>query len=387
VASSYIRKRQRKGRTVYLACFASNDANGQRKEHSEVFDTKREAQAALARWQTEFERGTLVEKSPQTVGEFLRYWLDVHARHKSPNTYAGYRRIVEDHIIPHLGRIHLQKLTPAQVQQFYADKLKAGCGTRTVQLCHMRLRQPLGMALRLGLVSRNVTEAVEAPHYQPKLKRIWTARQIGRFLEEARTSHYGPIWLLFAQTGMRRGEALGLRWSDIDWEGKCLVLSQAMVMVEGKRTFSETKDRELRTIPLTAELLCALREHRVRQNEQRLKLGDVWQDHDLVCPTEVGTPVNARNLYREYDALCQRAGVPDISIHGIRHTVATLTIASGQDLRTVADLLGHARTSTTSDIYAHALPHRKVELVHALAALVSPPLNPAQEAVPTEASG
>jgi integrase len=113
----------------------------------------------------------------------------------------------------------------------------------------------------------------------------------------------------------------------------------------------------------------------------------VWQDHDLVFPTEVGTPVNARNLYRDYDALCQRAGVPDISIHGIRHTVASLSIASGQDVRTVADLLGHARTSTTSDIYAHALPHRKVELVHALAALVSPPPATASGSSPSEASG
>jgi integrase len=113
----------------------------------------------------------------------------------------------------------------------------------------------------------------------------------------------------------------------------------------------------------------------------------VWQDHGLVFPTEVGTPVNARNLYREYDALCQRAGVPDISIHGIRHTVANLTIASGQDIRTVADLLGHARTSTTSDIYAHALSHRKVELVHARAALVSPPPAPAEGSSLSEASG
>jgi integrase len=231
-----------------------------------------------------------------------------------------------------------------------------------------------------------VTDVVEPPRYQPKLKRFWTAQQMGRFLQEARTSHYGPIWLLFAHTAVRRGEALGLRWSDIDWEGKRLVLSQTMVMVEGKRTFSETKDRELRTIPLDPELLQALREHRVRQNEQRLKLGEAWQDHGLVFPTEVGTPVNARNLYREYDALCQKAGVPDISIHGIRHSAATLAIASGQDIRTVADLLGHARTSTTSDIYAHALPHRKVELVHALAALLSPPAEGAADTA-TEAIG
>jgi integrase len=359
---------------VYVAAIdLGKDANGKRRERSETFTTKRQAQAAIARWQTEIERGTLVDKSNQTVGDFLRYWLDVYAQHKSANTYAGYRRTVEDHLIPTLGRIHLQKLTPAQVQQFYSDKLAAGCGPRTVQLCHMRLRQALQMALRLDLVARNVTEAVEAPRDQPKPKPTWSAEEIGRFLQAARTSHYGPIWLLFAMTGMRRGEALGLRWADIDWAGRCLVVSQAMVMVEGKRTISQPKNRKRRTIPLTQEMMQALREHRARQYEQRLKVGDVWQDHGLVFPTELGTPVNARNLDREYRKLIEQAGVPHVTIHGIRHTVATLAIASGQDIRTVADLLGHARTSTTADIYAHVLPHRKVELVHALGAIVLPP--------------
>jgi integrase len=175
---------------------------------------------------------------------------------------------------------------------------------------------------------------------------------------------------------MRRGEALGLRWSDIDWSGKCLVISQAVVMVAGKCTFSQPKSRKRRTIPLTAEMLQALCEHRVRQNERRLALGDIWRDHGLVFPSAVGTPVNACNLAPEYRKLAGRAGVPYIPIHGIRHTVATLAIASGQDIRTVSDLLGHARTSITTDIYSHVLPHRKVELAQAISSLVLPPPAP-----------
>jgi integrase len=209
------------------------------------------------------------------VGEFLEYWLDVYAAQKSPNTAVEYRRIIENHIIPKLGRIRLQKLTPAQVQQFYADKRAAGCGTRTLQLCHLRLSQALKMALRLGLVSRNVTEVVEAPRHQTKLKAPWSGVEIGRFLQEASTSHYGPIWLLLSLTGMRRGEALGLRWSDIDWAGGCLVVSQAVVMVSGKCTISQPKSRKRRTIPLTPELMQALREHRGRQNEHRLSIADI----------------------------------------------------------------------------------------------------------------
>ncbi len=374
MAGAYIRKRERKDGVVYVASvdLGKDPITGKRRERSETFPTRREARAALARWQTEIERGAFVDRSTQTVGELLRYWLETHVAHNCRETTAlRYRNTVEQHLIPGLGNVPLQKLTPAQVQTFYADKLSAGAGQRSVVFCHQRLRQAFDMALRLGLVSRNVCDAVTPPRYERKPKSTWNREELGRFLEVAQASHYGPIWLLLALTGMRRGEALGLRWQDIDFEHGTMNVCQTYVSLSTKMSLSTPKTRAgRRVITLEPVVIDALRAHRVGQNERRLALGDVWRDHGLVFASEVGTPIMARNLYRQYGELVKRAGTPHIGIQGIRHTVASLAIGAGQDIRTLSDLLGHSRTSITTDIYAHVLPHRRRELTRAISQIV-----------------
>lgn len=373
MASSYIRKRERKTGTVYEAGLTLIDpVTGKRRERTQVFRTKREASTALAEWRTDAEKGLLVDRSTRTVAEFLRYWLETHIKpNKSENTYVNYGYHVNGHLIPGLGGIHLQKLSPLHVQQFYAAKRAAGTGTRTVQMCHLRLSQALKVAVQLGLVPRNVCDVVAAPKHTYKTKQIWTPDEIQRFVATAAQSHYGPIWFLIATTGMRRGEALGLRWRDVDWINTTMAIQQANVMISGRMRRSAPKgSSSRRAIPISPDIMELLREHKVRQNERRLQLGDVWADNDLVFPSEVGTPVMASNLIREYRALTERAGVPYITIHGIRHTFATLAITSGEDVKTLSDILGHSKTSITTDIYGHVMAHRKVELSHNLSRLV-----------------
>ncbi len=148
-------------------------------------------------------------------------------------------------------------------------------------------------------------------------------------------------------------------------------VSQTYVDIKATMRMSTPKTRSgRRIITLEPVLLDTLREHRARQNERRLALGEIWRDHGLVFASEVGTPIHGRNLLREYAALVRKAGVPDISIHSIRHTVATLAIGAGQDIRTLSDLLGHSKTSVTTDIYAHVLPHRRRELTQALSQII-----------------
>ncbi len=374
MASGYIRKRERKSGTVYVASIErGKDARtGKRVERSETFATKREARAALARWQHDIAQGTYVDRTTWTVRDLLSYWLETHVDGiKRETTCERYHNTVDLHLIPALGAIPLQKLTPAQVQQFYTDKRTEGMGARSLVFCHQRLSQALKMAVRLGLVARNACDAVTPPAYERAPKATWTRQELARFLHVAQDSHYGPIWLLLALTGMRRGEALGLRWQDIDFDAATMNVAQTSVVVDNAMRVSFPKTRAgRRVITLEPILVEALREHRVRQHERRLALGSVWQDFDLVFPSEIGSPILARNLYRQYAAIVKKAGVPHISIHGIRHTVATLAISSGQDIRTVADLLGHSRTSITSDIYAHVLPHRKRELTKAISQMV-----------------
>ncbi len=374
MAGAYIRKRERKDGVVYVASvdLSKDPLTGKRRERSETFATRREARAALARWQTEIDTGAYVGRSTQTVGDLLRYWMETHVAHNCRETTAlRYHQTVYLHLIPGLGTVPLQKLTPAQVQTFYADQLSAGVGQRSVVFCHQRLRQALDMALRLGLVARNVCDAVTPPRYEYEPKQTWSREELGRFLAVARASGYGPIWLLLALTGMRRGEALGLRWQDVDFAEGTMNVSQTYVAIKATMRISTPKTRSgRRIITLEPVLLDALREHRARQSERRLALGEIWRDHGLVFASEVGTPIHGRNLLREYAALVRKAGVPDISIHGIRHTVATLAIGAGQDIRTLSDLLGHSKTSVTTDIYAHVLPHRKRELTQALSQII-----------------
>ena len=372
MAGAYIRKRERKDGVVYVASvdLGRDPITGKRRERSETFKTKREAKAALARWQTEIERGMFVDRSTQTVADLLRYWLETSIKHnRSQNTYVNYRYHVNGHLIPALGHIQVQKLMVAQVQQFYADKIEGGAGRRTVELCHLCLHRALDTAVHLGVVGRNVTDAVQAPKTSREERRAWSREEVRRFLAVARESHYGPVWLLMATTGMRRGEVLGLRWKDVNLDGGVLVVQQAIVAIDGRMTVAPPKRGKRRLIPLSAEVVAALREHRRTQDERRAALGTVWADNDLVFPSEVGTPVNARNLDREFRRFIERAGVPPIPIHSVRHTVATLAVAAGEDVRTVADLLGH-NTQVLMNTYAHVLAHRKAEVITTISELV-----------------
>lgn len=375
MAGAYIRKRERKEGVVYLASVdrGKDPITGKRRERSETFHTRREAKAALARWQTEIERGTFVDRSKQTVADLLRYWMETYVKHnRSRNTYVNYRYHVDGHLIPALGHIEVQKLTVAQMQQFYADKMDGGTGRRTVELCHLCLHRALDMAVQLGVVGRNVTDAVQPPKLPQAERGVWSREELRRFLAVACASHYGPLWLLMATTGMRRGEVLGLRWKDVNLDEGVLVVQQAMVAIDGHMAVAPPKRGKRRMIPLPATVVEMLKAHRRAQDKRRAALGTAWADNDLAFPSEVGTPINARNLDREFRRFIAQAGVPPIPIHSVRHTVATLVVASGEDVRTVADLLGHDPRVLMST-YAHVLAHRKVEVIDTISELVLSP--------------
>jgi integrase len=192
---------------------------------------------------------------------------------------------------------------------------------------------------------------------------VWSAEQVKRFLAAAAQSPFGPLWMVFLGTGMRRGEVLGLRWRDIDWDHRVINVRQAVTCLGGGTRIGPPKTKTaLRDIQgIDPHLLAALREHRVRQNERRLALGAAWQDNDLVFPTAIGTPVNPNNLARDYNRWVQQAGVPRIRIHDHRHTHASLLLQMGTDVKVVSERLGHSRASITMDVYSHVTSRQHVE--------------------------
>jgi len=294
----------------------------------------------------------------------LRYWLDTYARQNvRPKTLESYVHVIERHIIPTLGAIVVQKLTADQVQAFYAGRLAAGVGPRTVQLCHLRLVQAIKQAVRLDLVARNVMEAVTPPRVERKEMEVWTADEARRFMTTAASSAYGPIWTVFLSTGMRRGEVLGLRWQDVDTDAGTLAVRQVVGVVGGAIVISPPKTKtSRRNVAVPAPVISALREHRAVQNERRLRLGPLWEDHDLVFAAANGKPINPENLKRDYDRWVAAAGVPRIRIHDLRHSHVTLAIKAGGSIKAVSQRVGHARTSITMDVGVHVLPEQHADV-------------------------
>lgn len=277
--------------------------------------------------------------------------------------------------MPLLGGMQIQKLTSARLQTFYSEKIDAGTGPRTVELCHLHISQALDQAVKLGWVARNVADVATPPRWKPREMETWDAVEAHRFLTVAHESVYGPIWLLALATGMRKGELLGLRWRDVDANRAVLSIRQTVGTLRGKVEVKPPKTTtSRRDVHIPQGVLDALREHRRRQNERRLELGPIWQDHDLVFASATGTPIHPDNLDRDFARLVKRAGVKRIRIHDVRHSFATLAGQLGIPIKIISESLGHADVSTTLRTYTHVQPTQRVELADKVGAVLFGPV-------------
>jgi integrase len=372
MARGSIRKHERDSGVRYevVVDYGPDPVTGKRRQRTKSFKTKRVAQAALTAWLSEIDRGTAIDRSTQTVVELMRYWLDTYARPRlRAKTVFDYEHTINKHIVQALGPLPIQKLTPERLQRFYSDKLAEGCGVRTIRLCHLHINQALKQAVKLGLTSRNVASLVTQPQEPPKEMQVWDAPQAQAFLTVADKSAYGPIWVLALATGLRRGELLGLRWRDIDFDRRVLHVRQTVGSLRGRPEFKPPKTRSSRRdVSLPDAVMAALKEHRRRQNEQRLALGEAWQDHDLVFAAANGNPINLDNVGRDFQRLIQLAAVPAIRIHDLRHTHVTLALQAGANTKALSQALGHSDISITLGTYAHVMPEQRVEVAEKISA-------------------
>lgn len=351
--------------------YPPDPVTSKRRQRSETFERKKDAETALAKWVAEIDRGTAVDTTKMTVAEFLRHWLDASAKHRvRATTFEDYQATIDKHIIPEIGSIPVQRLTAAQVQAFYSKKLTAGSGSRTVQLCHLRLSQALAQGVKWGTVARNVCDGVEAPRSTAKKGKTWTPDEARRFLKAAEKDGYSPLWLLALTTGARQGELLGLRWQDLDLVAGTMRIQQTVAVHQAKPIIQAPKSEAAnRTIGLPSEAVAELKAHRDRQAFERKAAGDLWEELDLVFATSAGGVVHPSNVLRNFYKLMERAKVTRIRFHDLRHTHATWLLGNGEPVATVSERLGHARSSITWDTYAHVIAStrdRSAETVSAL---------------------
>jgi integrase len=331
---------------------------GKRKRKSFYGDTRKEVQEQLTKALRDIQQGTPIANERQTVGEFLQQWLEESVKgKKEPKTHASYAQLIRLHLTPELGRIVLAKLSPRDVQDFINRKQACGLSPRTVQYLHAVLRAALNRALRWGLVSRNVATLVDVPHVRRQPTRFLPPEDAKRLLESIRGDRLEALYTVALAIGLREGEALGLRWQDVNLETGVVTIQVGLQRVEGRLRLKNLKtDHSRRSIALPEFAITALRTHRARQLAERMQAGELWADHGLVFTTSLGRPLDSRNVVRRFKRALEQAGLPDQRFYDLRHTCASLLLVQGVHPRVVMEILGHSQISLTMNTYSHVAP-------------------------------
>jgi integrase len=349
--------RRKDGR--YEGRYTVHTPDGPVRKH--VYDRKyKEAQRKLAEAMGDAARGITFDDENMTVSEYMERWLEDSAKGAlGHRAYHNYRLQIRRHISPSLGRIKLSKLTAAHVQSLYAAKLRDGLKPSSVRYIHAVLHRGLEQAVRFSLIPFNPTARVDPPKVrQEEITPLDTAKA-HVFLDAAKGDRFEALYIVSLTVGLRMGEALGLRWSDVDLDAKNLRVSRQLQRMRdgGGLVFSEPKNASRRSVDLPQRAIEALISHRKRQAEVRLKAGAVWADNGLVFTSRFGTPLDAQNVVNRYfKPLLKRAGLPAIRWHDLRHTYATLLLARGTHPTYVQKSLGHASVQLTLDRYSHWMP-------------------------------
>jgi integrase len=359
--------RRQDGRYVAQVTLGRDPKTGKLQRKSLYGHTRQEVAQKMSVLQVEIHRGEVVIPHRMTLGAWLDLWLkEYKALLLRRSTLTLWEEVLHNHIKPGLGHYQLQELRPEHLQQFYNEKLrhgrmdgKGGLSADRIGLFHMIIHMALGQAVKNGLVVRNVSDSVDAPRVKNSHPHPLTVAQVKQLLDSLTDDDpYQALLTLALSTGLRRGEILGLRWQDIDFEQGVLRVRQAMHRIklhqpnsEGRKGEWQPEDpkseRSKRTVPLTPDVQSLLRQHRAQQAQGKLLFGQLYKDQDLVFAKPTGEPMPADHVSERLEVRLRRVGLPHIRFHDLRHTYAQTMAYAGVPLRTISDLLGHASLNIT----------------------------------------
>ncbi len=341
----------------YVYMDYGKDENGKRIRKQPTFKSKSEAKKALKEFEANKTKGMLVKPKSETVGEWLTYWLTIIASNScEESTSYGYKNIINKHVIPSIGDIPLQKLKPQQIQEYYNGKLNdeiKPLSENTVRKHHALLKTAFQVAVQQDVLIANPMDKVIKPKYiQPDIN-VYDVEKMKRLFKLAEDTRLETTIWIAGMTGIRRSELCGLTWNSIDFKDKIISIKNVRVNV-GSKIIEKNRTKNIsstRKISIDDELINVLLKERQKQKTNKELLEKHYIESDYVVVMEDGKPYRPNYLSELFTKFINDNNLPPITLHGLRHSLASVANNAGINLYEISKILGHSNTSTTSKMY------------------------------------
>jgi integrase len=336
------------------------DELGRPSRHTIYGDTAQEARDKAAEIRKRVEGGQPARDRRETVAAFTLHWIDssLQASERKRNTKVMYAGVARTHILASsLADLTLDRIRPSHVEGWVVELRRKGLAESTIRSAYTILRAVLDTAVRDGALASNPAAAIRRPRVTAKEAAHLTPAQVAALLRAAEGSRYAPMFALLVHTGLRRGEALALQWTDVDFARSLLRVRGTLSRIDGELMITEPKTaKSKRFVPISEPAARLLHQVRDSQAEERRLAGSAWRQTGFVFTTELGEPCDPRNALRALRVAARKAGLPHAGLHTLRHSAASVMLTRGVPLKVVSEILGHSSIAITGDIYGHVSP-------------------------------
>lgn len=353
-----IKKDKKTGKYFFVVDVGIDSLTGKRKQKKRRgFNTKKEAEFELSKFLSDFRQGNYIEVDNITLGNFIQEWLKEVKLNVAVSTYQNYISFDKCHIKPRLGDFRIQKIEPIIIQKFIYDLVEeTSLSSNTVKKVIDMLKVVFKKAVSLKLVKENPVLDVTLPKRNNLEMKAWETEQIECFIQHSKKHRYYTVYLIALLTGMRKGEILGLRWKDIDFENKIIYIRQIYDLNAKQFKVGAKTNAGVRPIHIPDVLIEQLKKERVSVVGHRLKQGQNYNDYDLVVCTRYGNPLDSATLSKKLKNQAVKLGLPIIRFHDLRHTHVTMLIKQNVNVKIISERVGHTSIQITLDKYSHVLP-------------------------------
>lgn len=357
-----------RGTRKWLVRVYLGEVDGKRKYHNKTINgNRKDAERYLHKALLERDTTGFIEPSSESLSAYLDRWLKIVVKQRvTAKTYQSYQDIVNTYIKTGLKDMPLSKLTSERIQDFYNSLLDKPLSSRTVRYTHSVLRSALSQAVKWNMLHNNPCNFIDLPKQKKQEMKVLTTSEAYKFMEAIVYSKWKPFFSLLLASGMRPGEALGLKWMDVDFGERRIQVQRALSKTKAGWKLEDPKTpQSRRSIPIPPSVMGDLQEH--KENQESMKKKDKYNDIGLVFTNDKGEPPDLRSIFvKHFKPLLKQAELPDIRLYDLRHTCATLLLSAGVNPKIVAERLGHSSITLTLDTYSHVLPTMQIDATEKL---------------------